>query len=142
MVNIGVLVREFLLAQSSVTDLFDGSTNPNGSIYAGSDLPEGFNPARGPGILLSLSGGVPPAEIPQIRIARLHVSACADQEEYAKASGLYAAINDVLHGATNVPLEEGYLLSAIEMQEPQEMSDPDTAWVYVYGFYQIMARPN
>jgi len=138
--NAGVLVREFLLAQDSVTTLL--GNNPNGSIYAGSDLPEGFKPELGAGILLSRSGGIPPAEIQQLHITRLHVCVWADVEQYEKASSVFDAVADVLHGAANLPLEEGYLLSAVQVQDAEEMTDPDTAWVCVYGFFTIMSRPN
>ena len=67
MVDIAVLIREYLLTQASVTD-FLGTANPNGSIYTG-DLHEKFNPQLGPGIQLMRSGGIPAAEIPALDVS-------------------------------------------------------------------------
>jgi hypothetical protein len=140
MVNVAALVREFLLAQDSVTLLLGG--NANGSIYAAPDLPEHFDPSKGACIQLVRSGGIPPIEIPKLLTARLQVRVWTDQEQYLQASDVYGALRDALHGAANAPLNEGMLLSAIEVTGPQEMSDPETAWVSVNAFYAIMARPN
>lgn len=116
--------------------------NPNSAIYAASDLPEGFDPKQGPGIQIVRSGGVSPySEIPSLIHGRVMLRAWADQEQYQQASDVYGSIRDSLHGAHNVALDEGVMLSAIETMEPQEMTDPETAWVCNYAFYQIIARP-
>jgi len=146
MVDIAVLVREFLLVQEGVMAALQPAvgtvnSNPNSAIYAASDLPEGFSPIQGPGIQLVRSGGVSPySEIPALIQGRVMVRTWADQEQYQLASDLYGSIHDTLHGAYNVVLDEGVMLSAIETMEPQEMTDPETAWVCNYAFYQIIAR--
>lgn len=148
MVDIAVLVREFLLAQEGVLAALQPAVgtvngNPDGAIYAASDLPKGFDPKKlGPGIQLVRSGGISPySEIPALIQARVLVRAWADEKEYQLASDVYGSIRDSLHGAHNVALDEGVMLSAIETMEPQEMTDPETAWVCNYAFYQIIARP-
>lgn len=146
MVDIAVLVREFLLAQPGVTAALQPvagtpNGNPNDAIYAASDLPEGFSPIAGPGIQIVRSGGVSPySEIPALIQARVMIRAWADQEQYQLASDVYGAIRDSLNGAYNVALDEGFLLSAIETMQPQETTDPQTAWVCDYAFYQVIAR--
>jgi hypothetical protein len=140
MVNVAALVREFLLAQASVVAVL--GTNEHSSIYAAPDLPERFDPKKGACIQLVRSGGIPPIEIPQLLTARLQVRVWTDQEQYLQASDVYGALRDVLHGAANAALDEGMLLSALEVTGPQEMTDPETAWVSVNSFYTIMARPN
>lgn len=145
MVDVAVLVRKFLLAQDAVTlALQNGGSingNANGAIYAAADLPEHFDPTLGPGIQLARSGGIPEAEILPLVTARLLVKIWDDQEQYQRASDLYGAVRDALHGSTNVELDEGMMLSALAASEPQEMSDPVTGWVCVYAFYSVMARP-
>ena len=140
MVDVAVLVREHLLNQVAVTALL--GTNLNGSIYAASDLPEHFDPKLGACILICRAGGIPPAEIPALIIARLQVRVWADQERYQLASDVYGALHDALHATCNVELDEGFLLAALEVTGPQEMSDPQTGWVSVNSFYSVTARPN
>jgi hypothetical protein len=117
-------------------------TNLNGSIYAGSDLPEKFNPALGPGIQIFRAGGVSNPEVPQLINSRVAVKIWADDEQYEIASDLYGAVFDALQGATNLTLADGTILSAYEVTGPAEMTDPETNWVSVYGFFAVMARPN
>jgi hypothetical protein len=140
MVDATVLVREYLLSQPEVTALL--GTNANGSIYCAYDLPEHFDPKLGPCIQIFRAGGHSHVEITALIDARLCIRAWADQEQYSTASALYGAINDVLHGATKVVVADGAIVRAIEADGPLEMTDPDTAWVAMYAFYQVLARPN
>lgn len=140
MVDVAVLVREFLLLQSNlITGL---GVDLSGRIYAAADLPEGFDPKQGPGVQLVRSGGIPPIEIPTLIEARLQVRVWADQERYQLASDVYGAVRDPLHAVSNAMLSEGVLLTAYEVTGPQEMSDPETGWVMVNSFYTVLARPN
>jgi len=139
MVDVAVLVREFLLVQPSVTAIL--GTNRDGSIYAADDLPEHFDPKLGAAIQLSRAGGISPAEIPQMVNGRLQLRIWADQEKYQLVSDVYGAVRDSLHGTTNAALDEGFLLSALEVTGPQEMTDPETGWVSINAFYLVMARP-
>lgn len=141
MVDVNLLVRKFLLSQSSVTALL--GTNQGDSIYAGSDLREKFDPALGPAIQLFRSGGSSHEEILPLINARIQVRTWAGEGEGNKkvAARLYGALHDVLHGATAV-FPEGTILSALEVTGPQEMTDPDTKWVAVNSFYTVMARPT
>jgi len=134
-----VLVREFLLGQSQVTTLL--GTNPNGSIYCASDLPEGFDPKNGPAIQIFRVGGAAHGEITRLVDARLQVRAWADVEQYTLAATIYAAINDVLHGLCDFTLTDGTIVRAFEANAG-EMTDPDTGWVSSHAFYSILARPN
>lgn len=140
MVDVPVILREYLLSQTSVTGLLGANTN--GSIYAAADLPEHFNPALGAGIQIYRSGGLSNAEIPQLIRARIAIRVWADDEKYKQASDVYGSVFDVLQGATNLTLTKGTILSVEEVTGPAEMTDPDTNWVSVYGFYAVMARPN
>lgn len=140
MVNASFLVREYLLSQASVTALL--GTNKNGSIYCSYDLPTGFNPDLGPAIQIFRNGGIADHEILQRVNARLQVRVWVGKEQVVKASTLYGAIFDVLHGATGVTLTQGTLMSALEETGPQEMTDPELGWVAINSFYAVMARPN
>jgi hypothetical protein len=139
-VDAAVLVRQFLLNQPLVLAFL--GTNTNQSIYAAADLPEHFNPKLGPGIQIFRSGGSSHSEILVLVNARVQVRVWADQEQYQVAADVYSAINDTLHGATNIVLPDGVMMSALETMGPQEMTDPDTGWAAVNSFYAVMARPN
>lgn len=142
MVDVNLLLRNYLLSQASVTNLL--GTNLNGSIYALSNLPAYFNPVLGPAIQLFRSGGKGHEEIVSMVEARMQIRTWADKGDGNKkvAARLYGSIFDVLHGATRLVLPEGTILSALEVTGPQEMTDPDTGWVAVNSFYTVMAIPN
>lgn len=140
MVDVANLVRAHLLNQTAVTSLL--GTNLNGSIYAASDLPAGFDPKLGAAIQIVRSGGTSHGEITVLVTARVQVRVWADKKKYQLASNVYGAINDTLHGVTGVVLADGVILSALEATGPQEMTDPDTGWVAINSFYAVMARPN
>ncbi len=140
MVDAAALAREFLLTLPTVTFLL--GTNLNQSIYCSYDVPEHFNPKLGPIIQIFLSGGSSHPEILPLVNARVCLKVIADVERSTEAIAVYAAAQDGLHGTCNVALDEGYLMSALEITGPQEMTDPDTGWVAMQSFYAIKARPN
>jgi hypothetical protein len=139
-VDAALLLREYLLGQSSVTALL--GTNANGSIYCAYDLPEHFDPVLGPGIQIFRAGGHSHDEITVLLDARVQIRAWADVEKYSLASAVYGAINDVLHGACGLTVTDGTIVRALEADGPIEMTDPGTGWVAMYAFYSVMARPN
>jgi hypothetical protein len=132
MVDVAVLVREHLLNQQAVVALL--GANANGSVYASCDLPEHVDLKLGPVIQIFRSGGISDPEITALVRARLNLRVWADVEEYQVAADVYGAIHDTLHGATNVALQEGTIMSALEATGPQEITDPETAWVSVFQF--------
>ena len=140
MIDAAVVVREYLLSQPEVTSLL--GTNANGSIYAAYDLPEHFNPTLGPAIQLFRAGGHSHIEISGLLDARVQIRVWADVEEYTTASTVYGAINDALHGLCGATLTDGTIVRALEVEGPLEMTDPETGWVAMYAFYQVMGRAN
>ncbi len=140
MVDAAVLIREHLLNQAAVVVLL--GSNLNGSVYAAPDLPEKFDPKLGPCVQLYRMGGHSHPEIPELLEAIVHLRIWADQEKYQQASDLYGAVHDALHGAQQITLTEGTILSAIEAMGPTELTDPDSSWAMIDATYQVMARPN
>jgi hypothetical protein len=139
-VDAAVLLREHPLAQISVTALL--GTNRDGSIYAAADLPEHFDPKKGAVVQLMRAGGISNSEdLTQLINARIQLRVWADQEQYLLASDVYGAVRDQLHGVCNVSLDEGILLSALEVTGPQESTDPETGWVAINAFYTVLAVP-
>jgi len=140
MVDVNILLRQYLLSQTSVTALL--GTNSNGSIYASADIPEKVSPALGPFIQIIQSGGSNYEEIPQIIIPRMMIRPWADVGEKKRVAALYRVIYDVLNGTYPAVFPEGVIMGAKQVTGPQEFTDPDTGWVALYGFYSIKARPN
>lgn len=139
MVDVAVILREYLLTQSAVTALLGSS--PNSSIYAAYDLPEHFDAKLGPGIQIFRSGGHSHTEITPLVDARMMVRAWADVEQYSDCSDVYGAIHDALHGLCGYTVDDGTIVRALEVDGPHEMTDPEEGWVAMYAFYQVMARP-
>ncbi len=140
MVDANLVVREFLLSQAEVTALL--GTNANGSIYCGYDLPEHFDPTLGPAIQIFRVGGHSHPEIMGLVDARMCVRVWAAVEKALLGSQVYGAINDVLHGLCGFTVADGTIVRALEVTGPLEMTDPNTGWIAVYAFYQVMARPG
>lgn len=140
MVDANVIVGEYLSGQSGVTSLL--GTNLGGSIYYGSSLPEHFDPALGPAIQLYRMGGRPHSEITVLVTARLCVRTWVAVEDAVLAAQLDGAIADVLHGLCGYTVTNGTIVTAQETSGPFEFTDPDTGWVGVYAFYQVMVRPT
>jgi hypothetical protein len=141
MVDTGKIVREWMLATSAITSLLGTDVNSNVCIYVGDDLPEGFNPKNGPGILISRRGGKPHPEIVSLVDNRVQIKVAADVENYLEAWTVYGVIHDTIHGATMQTFgSDGTVVRSTETTSGQEMTDPDTGWCYVISFYQIQAH--
>lgn len=141
MVDVNLLLRNYLLSQTSVTNLL--GTNRNGSIYASTAIPEGIDAALGPFIQLFRSGGKSHPEIISLIYPRVQIRAWADVGKNKLAADVWAAIYDVLHGATRIVLADGVIMGAELDSGPQEMPpDEDNKWASVNGFFIVMARPN
>jgi hypothetical protein len=139
LVDANLLIRDVLLAQTAVTSLL--GTNQNGSIYCGYDLPEKFDPSLGPAIQVYRMGGKSHEEITSLVDPKLNVRVWADVGKALVASEVYGAVHDVLHGLCGAKVADGTILRSLEASGPFEMTDPETGWVAVYAFYQVMATP-
>jgi hypothetical protein len=139
-VDTGILVRAWLLGQSSITSLL--GTNQGGSIYAAPDLPKNFDPSLGAGIQIFTAGGPPPhSEIPTIVDEKIQVKIWANVEQYTLAKTVYLAVQTVMRGACGVDLNpNGFVIRCLELTPGQEITDPDTGWATVLAFYLLMAR--
>lgn len=130
------IVQRWLLGSSSVTALL--GTNDNGSIYGGGDLPEGFDPKLGPCVQFFVASGTSAPELTKEIMPRMAVKCWANVNEYQVARNLFAAVHDVMHGATMVDFgDDGRLLSCQVATQGQELTDPDTSWVCVFGFFVL-----
>lgn len=138
MVDVLRIVQLWLLGESSVTDLL--GTNPAGSIYGGSDLPEKFDPELGPAVQVTLAGGTVHAEIIGETMSRVQVKAWANVNEYKLAHELFRAVYAVMHGANMVDFgDDGRILSCQATTPGQDVTDPDVSWVSVLGFFEVDA---
>lgn len=141
MVDSGKAIREILLLNASVTSLLQTDQNSNFAIYVGNDLPEHFDPKNGPAILISRRGGHADPEIAPLSNSRVQIKVAADVEKYLPAFQVYQALFNVLQGISQTGLDGGTVLinSIIETTAAQELSDPDTGWCYVIGFWNVLA---
>ena len=141
MVDSGKAIREILLLNTSVTSLLQTDQNSNPAIYVGNDLPEHFDPNFGPAILISRRGGKANPEITPLTNSRVQVKIAAGVEKYLIAFQAYTAVFDALQGITQFVMDSGDTMinSIIETTQPQELSDPDTGWCYVFGFWNVLA---
>lgn len=145
MVDARILVRMWLLAQSSITSALGlPNANPGSSIYAAPDLPKLFLPSVGPCVQIHSVGGPPPhPEILTVVDEKLQVRVWANKEQYTLARQVYAAVRDVMHGACSVDVNpHGFVIRCLEVMPGQDLSDPDDGYASVVGTYQLMARAS
>lgn len=136
MTDINKIVRAWLLQSGSGI-----ATQLNGARVYGGNLPEGFTPADGGGIVLSVDGGQGHSEIAAIQKVRVVVRCWRGPDEYDKARADYRAVYDWIHAKNNISFgADGTILSSVEAVTGQDVVDPDTGWATVVAFYQITAR--
>jgi hypothetical protein len=57
-----------------------------------------------------------------------------------RAAEIYENVKSRLHNINNKTTTSGYIISAFEQQQPQDLIDPDTGWAYVQAFYIAHTR--
>jgi hypothetical protein len=141
LVDSGKTIRGILLASATVTSLLQVDVNSNPAIYVGNDFPEHFNPKNGPAILISRRGGLSNPEITVLGDSRVQIKVATDVEKYLLSFQVYQSLFKVLHGLTQTSFDGGATMihRVIEVTAPQEMTDPDTGWCYVFGFWNVLA---
>jgi hypothetical protein len=102
------------------------------------DLPEFFDPKLGPAIQLFRMPAAQNADIPPILDDKIMVKAWADVNKYLLSQNLFAAIMDVMHGATEIKLNNGTILRSMMSSGPQDVTDPETGWVSTIGIFQVL----
>jgi hypothetical protein len=143
MLESSAMVRAWLLATPSIAGLLQ----PQG-VFCGGGFPEGFNPETsatdptiGPGILITNVGTPAHPELLTVDSSRKQIKVAAGVNQALKAAQIYAAVHALMHGATNVPIAgKGFVMSSLEASGGQDVTDPDTGWATVLGFFQITAR--
>lgn len=140
MMDTNILLRKWILANASVTVLLGVPPNAGGGVYVG-DLVKGFDPVNiGPGITITNVGGVTDPEMP-IFDDRKQVRIWAGVEQGMLARQVYSAVRSLIHGKTNIAIPNtGYIMRCLEAVAGQDVTDPDTGWATVLGFFQLMAR--
>jgi hypothetical protein len=129
-----IIVRRWLLGSTNVTALL--GTNQSGSVYCG-DLPERFDPEFGPGIQINTWSGAGHEEIKEIVEPRLQIKVWTRPNAQKLARAVFRAVYDVLHGASMVDFgDDGRVLTCQAQDLGQDVSDPDTGWTTVVGFFQ------
>lgn len=134
MVDPITLTRRWLLNTAAVTDLL--GTNLAGSVYGGGTVPEHFDPALGPCVVISVVGGAGHPEITAISKPRLQVRCWAGVNQSPLARQLYRAVYDAMAGATNLDFGAyGRVITCQEAVCGQDVTDADTAWATVLAFF-------
>lgn len=134
MVDAKKMAVEWLLGDAALVGILGGN------FVFGGNLPAGWDPSSGTAVVVTGAGGKAHPEIPPIQSPRLQVRVWAGPDRFADANEAYAAVYDLMHGANNVPLDSGFVMSSIEATQPQDLVDPDTGWASVLAFYQLMIR--
>lgn len=139
MVDTNDLVRQWLLATTSVTSLLTGG-NPDGSIYATPDLPAKVDIKAGPAIQIFNVDGNFNGEIAPLLDDRKCIKVWADVGKNKLAKQIFGAAYDLIHGANMIKFPgQGTIIRAQFAHGPQEVTDPDTGFITCVGFIQVMA---
>jgi|SRR4051812_20808461 hypothetical protein len=139
MVDPNNLFVAWLRSLPSVTGLLPqrGTTN---SIYA-YGLPDKIDMTEGEAISIDLSGGVSNSEVSTVIRPRFAVKVWGDVLRFEQAHTVHSAMYDAINGVGNVKIPNvGTILMCNELTPPQDLTDPDTEWVTVLSFYELIAR--
>ncbi len=133
MINPNKVLREYLLADTALAALV-------GTNVAYPDLPADTDIAGKMGtavraVVFGARGGRSDIETPLLRPS-YQVRCWALRP--AEAREVYAAVFDALHGKNNLAGTSGKILSAFEEVSPQDVTDDDTGWATVIGFYRLL----
>lgn len=131
MVDVNILLRSWLLQNPTLFGMMQG-------VYI-SDLPEKFDPANGPGIVIAHRGGNTHSEIPTLLNPRIQIAVWANKWEYKKARDVYGLVHDTIVGQTVDLGAPGKIISVVEAMHGQDLTDPDTGWCTVVGMFLIEA---
>ncbi len=117
-----------------------GGKLPDSLIFCGM-LPEGYKPeVNGCAITFACSGGNVPSEVPIIS-PRVQIECWAPQLRNQEARAVYGAVCDLIANKNNIDLgANGYILSSIVEVFGQDLTDPDTQWASVLGYFRLMLR--
>lgn len=107
------------------------------------DLPERADPnSYNPFVLISAEGGIPHPEAPIPR-DRVKVRVWAGINQHADARTVYEEVERWLHQKNGIDLSpDGVIVISQAVTRPQQLTDPDSGWATVVGYYEIMARPS
>jgi hypothetical protein len=133
MVDPNLLVRQYLLQNSALLAML-------GSYQVVGHLPEKFDPANGPIVVVNTEGGESHPEIP-IQTQRVKVRVWAGVNGFAVAREVYGVVHDWLHGQNDLDFGDlGTILASIETVTGQDITDPDTGWATVLAYYDVTVR--
>ena len=99
-----------------------------------------------PFIVMTRQGGVNSDRLPVSRPAVMFKVYSGTGKIEQDPSGAYTAmtvyenLKSRLHNVNNQTTTSGFIVSAFEQQQPQDVVDPDTGWPYVLAFYDVMTR--
>lgn len=102
-------------------------------------LPKTFNPEDGAGVVIWVEGGVSHKEISALQNVRLKVRVWAKSAEDAMTK--YRDIYTWAHGKNNLGFgDAGFLLSSVEADYPQNVTDIESGWETVLATYALILR--
>lgn len=106
------------------------------------DLPKGFKPSEGPGVVISVRQGLADPDTPLVK-SSIQVKCWSVRNGYQTSRDTYGSIFDQMHGRNNLDFGAfGYVMYCIEQQRPQDITDPDTGWATTVGFFEIETRDS
>lgn len=140
------LIRAWLLADASPLPALLGDRPTTGQSVWYPDLPEKFNPENGPdpdlygpGITIAVRGGGGHPEIPVLQKLRFQLTVWCGVNKYVQARTIYGALYDYIHGSNNIIVPgHGTIKTCTEVVAGQDLTDPDTLWAIVLGYYEIL----
>lgn len=104
-------------------------------------LPQGYKPdVNGPAITFSCRGGDAPAEVPIINPS-VQIECWAPALANKQARQLYGAVFDQIANKNNIDLgSDGFILACTVEVLGQDLTDPDTEWPSVLGYFRLTLR--
>jgi hypothetical protein len=145
-----VLLRKWLLQSTDLAAVLpprdglgvkctSGDPNNSGSIYIGV-MPKGFDPVDGPGMQIGTRGGSPHPEIIDLAQPSIQVRFWDAPGKDVRCRTAYRTFFDFVHGKVGEVAGFGIIKSCVVEVDGQDGIDPETKWVSVLTFVQLIAH--
>jgi len=137
MFNVNVAFRQWLISETTLTDLV-----PAAHIVEG-DLPQGANPGAGERWITfrPMPGGGHP-EIRDYVEQVFHVVFWAKKEGNLQVQEAYLSLRDLVYAVLMNSVDEATILCAEEVLSLQDVSDSSAEWAMGIADFQVKMRAN
>ena len=146
MIDVPDVIREFLINPGTDPAMSAKIAAAAAALYAlvgtriwHAQLPAGFKNTE-TALVLNIAGGAGSHPTAAVHYVALNVRCYGGASTYSAARTVYRRLHDRLHKATVQPAGASEIITSIETNSGQQISDPDEGWPMVFTSYDIKVQ--